>query len=121
MLRLVACLVVGTVSSEITNRLADRAHVIVHKRLVSSYRDPHGADILVKGRPFTVSYVVSNLGAECVTQMRRRREGGSAFPPLAPRYPPPSSLPAAHRGPRMLNPPPPPLSPLPPLPPQNRL
>jgi hypothetical protein len=81
MLRLVACLIVGTVSSEITNRLADRAHVIVHKRLVSSYRDPNGADILVKGRPFTVSYVVSNLGAECVAQMRRRRRAGLLFHP----------------------------------------
>ena len=92
---LLACLVVGTVVSEITARLAGRAHVIVHKRLVSPYRDPSGADILVKGRPFTVSYAVSNLGAECVAQMGGKGWREGLLPLLAPRLSPSSSLSAA--------------------------
>jgi len=81
---LLLVLLASSSRAEVGVRLPDRAHVIVHKRLVSSFHDGAGGDLLVKGRPFTVVYTITNLGSECVALRRWRPATVPSLPPRPP-------------------------------------
>ena len=71
-------------SAEVVPVKLERGHVIVVKRLTA----PLTQGYLVKGHPFTVTYSVINLGAECVGLLARLLPP-SPTPPSSSRSPPP--------------------------------
>ena len=73
-------------SAEVVPVKLERGHVIVVKRLTA----PLTQGYLVKGHPFTVTYNVINLGAECVLLDPAQPRPLPPPPPPAPRQPAPA-------------------------------